>query len=63
MSDQMTIRVKDKQEIERERRRLEVKYDLFLTARPNKIYTAIFQLAYDNPTLLAAKLEEVQEGG
>jgi len=56
----MTVRIDDKQQIEREIKRLEIEYEVFLEAYQYEIYSAVFQLAIDNPDMLLAKLREVR---
>ncbi|MCW8172727.1 hypothetical protein [Natrialba swarupiae] len=60
MSDQITLRVRNRRELQRRLTEIELKHEEVWTAEKWEVYQAIVELALDNPELLVEKLAEVQ---
>jgi len=61
MSDQMTLRVRNRRGLQRRLTEIELEHEEVWNAEKWEVYQAIVELALDNPELLIEKLAEVQQ--
>lgn len=60
MSEQITLRVRNRRAIQREIKRLELEHDPMFRAKTYQLHDAIVQVGLDNPDLVLKQLEEME---
>ncbi len=60
MSEQITLRVRNRRAIQREIKRLELEYDPMFRAKTYELHDAIVQVGLANPELVLKQLKEQQ---